>query len=224
MIWKAPGWFVRRLLVERAMWIVAGVGTVAGLICGPLFLWALPQWIGPVGTIIIWGTTVVGILIAIVVVGWNLENLEKGVDAETLVGRAIERAITAENCAVAHSVKEIAKVGDIDHIVATPSAVWVIETKYKWVPKPFFNKVLKGIAANTHAVREWLPKGTPVRGCLVLAFFVGQPGKPEFAADGEKIYAYYDTKSLSKEMGKEGGKGPPLDPTIVKQIWELSET
>ena len=138
MIRRAPGWFVRRLFVERAMWIVAGVGTVVGLVCGPLFLWALPQWIGPVWTIVIWGTTVVGILIAIVV-GWNLENLEKGVAAETLVGRAIERAITAENCAVAHSVKEIAKVGDIDHIVATPSAVWVIETKYKWVPKAKFN-------------------------------------------------------------------------------------
>ncbi len=223
MIRRAPGWFIRSLFVEQAMWIVAGVGTVAGLICGPLFLWALPHWIGPVWTIVIWGTTVVGILIAMVA-GWNLENLEKGVAAETLVGRAIERAITAENCAVAHSVKEIAKVGDIDHIVATPSAVWVIETKYKWVPKAEFNKALSRIAANTHAVRQWLPKGTPVRGCLVLAFFVGSPGAPVFAADGVKIHAYYGTKSLSKEMGKDGGKGPPLDPTIVKKIWELSES
>ena len=63
-----------------------------------------------------------------------------------------------------------------------------------------------------------------MRGCLVLAFYAGSSKAPVFAADGEKIYAYYGTKSLSKEMGKEGGKGPPPDPTIVKKIWELSET
>ena len=91
-------------------------------------------------------------------------------DVETLVGQTIERAITAENCAVAHSVKKIAKVGDIDHIVATPKAVWVTETKYRKVPPKSFPKVLNRIAANMKSVRQWAHGKTTVRGCLVLAF------------------------------------------------------
>ncbi|MCY4098848.1 MAG: hypothetical protein OXF40_11410, partial [Rhodospirillales bacterium] len=51
---------------------------------------------------------------------WNFDNFRKGWKAENRVGQAIGYAVTAENCAVAHSVTEIAKVGDIDHIVATP--------------------------------------------------------------------------------------------------------
>ena len=51
---------------------------------------------------------------------WNMDNLEKGVDAETRVGQIIEYAITAENCAVAHSVTMIARVGDIDPLSPHP--------------------------------------------------------------------------------------------------------
>ena len=86
-----------------------------------------------------------------------MDNLEKGVDAETRVGQIVEYAITAENCAVAHSVTMIARVGDLDHIVATPVSVWVIETKYRRVSKKSFSKVLSRIAANTDAVRQWVP-------------------------------------------------------------------
>ena len=69
---------------------------------------------------------------------WGLENLSKGLDAEMKVGQIIEYAITDARCAVAHSVTSIAKVGDIDHIIATPAAIWVVETKYRWVLQEVF--------------------------------------------------------------------------------------
>lgn len=92
MVRGAAGWFVRRRLVEQAIWIAAGVGMVFGLLWGLLFFWVLPQWFGLGWAIVIWVTTAVGILSAILK-GWNIDNLEKGLDAETLVGQTIERAI-----------------------------------------------------------------------------------------------------------------------------------
>ena len=50
--------------------------------------------------------------------------------AERNVGGLIEYGITAPGCAIAHSVTEIAEIGDIDHLVATPGCLWVVETKY----------------------------------------------------------------------------------------------
>ena len=219
------GAFLRQQLVRTAMYGTAVDGIVIGLGIGMAFYAVFPQWIGFGWGVVAYGAAFAALLITPWVMGklgwvWDLDSLAKGVDAETGVGQVIERAITAESCAVAHSVTKIAKVGDIDHIVVTPKAVWVIETKYRWVPKPFFPGVLSRIAANTSAVREWLPPGTQVRGCLVLFVFFGAPGKPKFKAGGEEITVYYGTKSLSKEMSKETGKAPPPDP-IVKKIWEL---
>ena len=50
------------------------------------------------------------------------------------VGQAIEYPSTRERCAVAHHLEEIARVGGIDHLVATPRGLWVIETKHGLVP------------------------------------------------------------------------------------------
>ena len=45
----------------------------------------------------------------------SFSHLLKGAAAERNVGGSIEYAITAPGCAVAHSVTEIARIGDIDH-------------------------------------------------------------------------------------------------------------
>ena len=100
----------------------------------------------------------------------RLGRLEKGEDAEVRAGQFIEYALTAPSCAIAHSVTGIARVGDIDHVVATPARLWVIETKYRRVPREHLPEALRRIADNTTAVWEWAPPGTPVRGCLVLAY------------------------------------------------------
>lgn len=221
------GAFLRQRLVRTALYGTAVSGSVIGLGIGVVFYVVFPQWIGFGWGVVAYGATAAALLIVPWVTEsrayrWNLENLAKGVDAETRVGQVIERAITAEHCAVAHSVTEIAKVGDIDHIVATPRAVWVIETKYKKVPEDLFDGVLRRIAANTRAVRQchWLPEGTPVRGCLVLAY-EKKLVKTKYKAEGELITAY-TTTSLLKEMGSEALGGPSLDREIVKKIWTLS--
>ena len=221
------GAFLRQKLVRTAVDGTARAGIVIGLGIGMVFYVVFPQWIGFGWGVVAYGVTATVLWIAArhtlsPTNSWNLENLAKGVDAETRVGQVIERAITAEHCAVAHSVTEIAKVGDIDHIVATPRAVWVIETKYKKVPEDLFDGVLRRIAANTRAVRQcsWLPEGTPVRGCLVLAY-QKKLVKTKYKAEGELITAY-TTTSLSKEMESEALEGPSLDGGIVEEIWTLN--
>ena len=99
----------------------------------------------------------------------GFSRLLKGAAAERNVGGSIEYAITAPGCAVAHSVTEIARIGDIDHLVATPNCLWVVETKYRMVPRDRFAEVLRRIRVNLEAVRRWAPPGVEVRGCLVLA-------------------------------------------------------
>lgn len=52
--------------------------------------------------------------------GWRLQDMKKGELAEQIIGQKIEYALTRDACAVAHNVKEVARYGDIDHLVATP--------------------------------------------------------------------------------------------------------
>ena len=98
------------------------------------------------------------------------EDFRKGHVAERQVGRALEMAITQKDCAVAHNVMGIMDLGDIDHIVATPQSVWVIETKYRRVPRRRFPRVLSRLHACRAEIEALMPPGTPVRACLVLAY------------------------------------------------------
>ena len=224
---KNAGSFVRGKLVKSGLLSMGGAGILFGLAIGLLFYFVFPRWIGYSWGFAAYVVALAAIYIVIRVIErpsswWNFENLKKGVDAETRVGQIIEYAITAENCAVAHSVTEIAKVGDIDHIVATPGRIWVIETKYKKVPKKTFPKVLSRIATNTDAVREWAPAGTHVRGCLVLAYET-EKSKKSFSHGKEKITVYTEDSlaTLMREMREEArGKWSP-DEQIAKDIWKL---
>ena len=194
-----------------------------GLGIAPLF-YLVAIWFGLFWGIAAWMATCVTVWVAVRTLDrpsyrWNWDNLKKGVDAETRVGQIIEYAITAEYCAVAHSVTEIAKVGDIDHIVATPKGIWVIETKYKRVPEKFFPGVLSRIAANTVAVRQWAPAETPVRGCLVLAY-EKEIKRRNFSHGKEKISAF-TPEMLMREMRREARGRRSLDERIAKDIWKL---
>lgn len=208
------------------MFGMAGAGILIGLATVPLF-YLVEIWAGRIWGIAAYLVTAAVVLVAVRILDqpsyrWNFENLRKGVDAETRVGQVIEYAITAENCAVAHSVTEVAKVGDIDHIVATPSAVRVIETKYKRVPEKSFPEVLSRIAANTDAVRQWAPAGTPVRGCLVLAYETDIKRR-NYSHGKEKIAVYtQDTlAALMREMREESRGERSLDERVAKDIWKL---
>ena len=223
---RDAGSYLRRKMVRLSMLEMARAGILVGLGIGPLFFLA-GKWIGPVWSVVAYLATAAAVYFAVRALDrssfrWNLDNLRRGLDAETRVAQAIEYAITAENCAVAHSVTEIAKVGDIDHIVATPVAIWVIETKYRRVPRKSFPEVLSRIAANTEAVRQWAPAGTTVRGCLVLAYEDNQ-FKPEARAGNEKI-AVYTEKTLGdfrRELRKEARGGQLPDERVATEIWKL---
>ena len=197
-----------------------------GLGLAPLF-YLIDIWAGQIWTVVAYlGTTVVVYFVVRRLdrpsERWTIDNLQKGLDAENRVGQIIEYAITAKDCAVAHSVTEIAKVGDIDHIVATPRGIWVIETKYKKVPKKSFPEVLGRIAANTDAVRKWAPAGTHVRGCLVLAY-EPEKAKKSFSHGNEKIAVYTEDSlaTLMRELRKEARGRRSLDGQISKDIWKL---
>lgn len=210
--------------------MVAGAGISIGLAIGSVLFALLPPLIGNFWS---WAACAALSAVCLAVVlrierssRWSLTNLIKGLDAERRVGEAIDYAITAENCAVAHSVIKLAKkVGDIDHLVATPKRVWVIETKYKKVHGKRFPEVLRRIAANVKWVREWAPAGTPVRGCLVLPFETRDFKKKNYREDEEEITVYTEKTldTLIREMREEARGKRSLDEQIAKDIWDLGK-
>ena len=137
------------------------------------------------------------------------------------MAQTIEYALAAPNCAVAHSVTSIAKVGDIDHLIATPEGIWVIETKYSKVRLKYFPSVLRSIAANTKSVRKqsWVPEGIKVRGGLVLAFD-SKFRKRNYSEASEDIRVF-TPKLLQTELRKEARSEMCLDREIAEKIWDL---
>lgn len=151
---------------------------------------------------------------------WSDDNLNKGLRGERRVGNTIERAIiAAHGCAVAHDVEEIAAHGNIDHLVATPERVWVVETKYRWLPEDAFKKALGHIDANVAAVERELP-GVPVQGCLVLAYEDERDIKRRRYNDG-RVEAH-KPDSLAETLRRESRRKLRLDPVVADRIWDLA--
>ena len=153
--------------------------------------------------------------------GWGALDMKKGAHAEETIGQAIEFALTRDSCAVAHHVEEIAKVGDIDHLVVTSRGLWVIETKHGRVPKTEFPEVLERIAHNVAGVRDWAP-GMQVTGCLVFAREPAKPPQPIYKFGAEKIKCYAKPKllmhALRDEARNEGGSS-----SIAQKVWRLAK-
>lgn len=152
---------------------------------------------------------------------WSNENLEKGWRGERRVGEEIERAITARGCAVAHGVKDVAAIGDIDHLVATPARLWVVETKYRWLPKDAFAEALRRLERNMDAVAMEFPR-TPLQGCLVLAYEREKEVKRRRYNKGRIVV--HKPGSLVEILQGEAQQKLSLDPTVAKRIWALGVT
>ena len=150
----------------------------------------------------------------------GFSHLLKGAAAERSVGGSIEYAITAPGCAVAHSVTEIARIGDIDHLVATPNCLWVVETKYRMVPRDRFREVLRRMRVNLEAVRRWAPPGVEVRGCLVLATEKELPRKRLYE-DGQ--VEVFDPKSLVRKLKEESTRQAGKEDLLTaRRVWKLA--
>lgn len=156
--------------------------------------------------------------------GLPTQNLEKGARSEKKVGQAVEYALCPDTCAVAHGVNKIAAVGDIDHLVALPEGLWVIETKTSRVPESEFPEVLRRIARNVESVRAWAQQWeseVQVTGCLVFAYD-DRPVRQSFEREGETIKAFANpnalVRALRAEARKDGGS-----PVIARKVWELGK-
>ena len=123
----------------------------------------------------------------------------KGMTAERNVAGVIECALAAEGCAAAHGVTNIPNtIGDIDHLVATPGCLWVVETKHRWVQRKRFSGVMQRIATNTKAVQKWHTNSNEVRACLVLAHI--DPREPlQYETDNIQIKVF-DRRSFMNEL------------------------
>ena len=124
------------------------------------------------------------------------------------VGQGIEGAITAPGCAVAHSVTGVGKGGDIDHLVATPGKLWVIETKVSRIKsKKRFSRALEQTARNTRARDAGPGRGTNVQGCLVLAF--GHVGRKWYDVGAERLAVVHASRrSIRNTAVGRCGAGP----------------
>ena len=147
------------------------------------------------------------------------DGLKTDAEADTCARQAIEHALTAPACAVVLSVRSIAHAGTINHLVATPLRLWVIETKYEQVPRDQFPHVLRQIAESTSAVWKWAPPGTPVRGCLVLAKGA-MPGR-RTCDYGHEPVVLHTPASLARELGAEASKERVIDERVAADVWEL---
>lgn len=218
-----PGEWLRRRLFDRivdatflatfaAGWLCGGVAGAIGMDLGAG--WTLSFVLLP-------SAGLLGAALYKLVRGWRLPDMTKGAGAEAKVGLAIEYALTRERCAVAHNVEGIARVGDIDHLVATPRGLWVIETKHRRVPRPDFQETLRRIARNVQAVRDWAP-GTPVTGCLVIVTGRNDPPKPTYEWGTETIRCFESAESLMREVRAEA-RSEDGSSDIARSVWRLGK-
>ena len=196
--------------------LAAGCGFVAGLgIGGELAL----SWVAAAE----WGAVLAGIAACL----WAVrafarrrqDGLETGAETDTSARQAIEHALATPGCAVAHSVRRFARTGTIDHLVATPLRLWVIETRHDDVPPEQFPEVLRLVSEQTSTVWKWAPPGTPVRGCLVLAKGA-MPGR-RTCDYGHEPVVLHTPASLARGLGDEASKERMLDERAAADVWEL---
>ena len=201
---------------NRLLLIGVGCGFVAGLgVGGELEL----SWTRAAE----WGTVLAGIAACL----WALRAIARrrhdGLEAvggtDAGARHAIEHALATPGCAIAHSVRSIARAGTIAHLVATPLRLWVIETKHDDVPRDQFPDVLRQVAENTSAVWKWAPPGTPVRGCLVLAKR-SMPGR-RTCDYGHQPVVLHTPASLARELKAEASQERMIDERVAAGVWEL---
>ena len=222
-----PGEWLRPRLFGRIADAAFLATLASGWLCGALaaaLAMGLGEWLGTglaIVFVLLPGATLLGAALYQLAKGWRLPDMGKGAHAEETIGQAIGYALTRERCAVAHHVERIARVGDIDHLVATPRGLRVIETKHGRVPSSMFPETLRRIALNVQAVRNCVP-GMRVTGCLVFVTGSGKPPKPGYEWGTETIRCFGNAASLMRELKAEarceGGSSE-----MARRVWQLGK-
>ncbi len=200
---RTPGAWMRLALVERSLALVIIGSLGLGVLMLLVALITVPASTGFVaaGVFIFLGVSA-GLSFLVVRYGfgnYGTSNLEKGLAAETIIGKHIEFAITRPNHAVAHNLLlEEKERGDIDHLVATPEGLVVVEAKYKDLSEDKFAETRDRLARNIKAVRRWAPPGTPVRGAIVF-MNLDEHEERDYPTSGEDI-CVYKSESFAREF------------------------
>ena len=218
---RQPGSWLRAELLKRGVLVSIVAVLLLGIMIGMLVhAWLPDPGFGTDVIALIYGAAAILLLAA--VGPWSVRNIGKGQEAEARIGQALDYAIAAPGCAVAHNVTKIAKYGDIDHIVLTPARLWVVETKSGRVPRKEFRKALGRIAANVKAAREWMPNAE-VQGCLALASGdVTERDEKGYEARGETILVM-DRDSLWRTMRDEARTPQAADNADAQKVWALGK-
>ena len=193
---RFPGEWVRWQVRKRSLVGLTVVSGAFGFGLHAVFDLLLPPFLGQEWQLRL---NLAAVLVSFALMLWCWRDLEwghiagwlKGDVAETYVGQVIEYALAAPHCAAAHSVTGLTAGGDIDHLVATPTGLRVVETKAGRVPRKRFPRVLARMAMNAKAVRDWAPPGTPVHCCLVLKD-PGRTGRKDYEWEGRAGPAAHD--------------------------------
>ena len=204
------------------LWGVFLCGMAFGLCGGVMLYWVM----GTAG----WEawpaiTTGVAVLLMAVVVwrskvgSWTWETSEKGIEGEKIVGGTIQDALMRPDCAVVHSIPGRGDRGEIDHLVVTPTGVWVVETKYAWVPKKRYRQVMKRLALNVRSVRRDLGPSANVRGCLVLAK-VRRRKRSGYNAQGEELRVF-SVRSFREQLRAEAATQGRGNAAAVRAVLKM---
>lgn len=229
---NAAGGWLRKRLLDRAF--SAGMLLMVFTGCGLGFaIGNHPVFDGRLGTQSTWAIWAAVVLSAgglyVFTRKWEA-SWGVGLAAERKVGDLIEHALTQDDCAYAHDVKEALGIhGNIDHVVMTPRGVWVVETKARWLSTKKFSAARHQIGKNVRRVRQHLgtslPASLPVRGALVI----GDPSHDSLESDhdwNEVQIKAFGAKSFWKALRHECAHGPdnslhPGVTTATKMVWNL---
>lgn len=161
--------------------------------------------------------------------GYGVRNMRKGARSERRVGHAIEYALTAQGCAVAHNVTRLGG-GDIDHLVLTPRGIYVVETKSGFVPKKAFPRLLTRLSDRAATIRRLMPH-FPVQAVLVFAegIHTWPGGSKVYRARsnaGSQVHAFESPRAFMQHLARERDQTLPTDPAAhgqaVAWVWSLA--
>lgn len=223
----AGEWLRRRIRMRHAKHGVLLTLTFGYVVGAGISLWLVPILGGEPWMVLLIGAALICMLVIALARDKDLDDgnlpirdMEKGANAEEAVGQMIEFVLMRDGCAVAHNVEGIARYGDIDHLVATPLGLWVIETKSARIPATDFARTLRQIKANIEEVQRWAPD-VQVTGCIVFGGSKKVPSKRSYSVDGVSIRCYSKARELVLQL-REEARSNAGSSSIAKKVWNLA--